>query len=93
MWVHHVLSDHRIEAAISAAHAQTGHPILDIIMAVLTNLPLILADLNNPAALIALIISLLPKIPPVPSPTPAPTPAPTPPPSPLPPAVHEAAAA
>jgi len=63
-----VLGDNRLAAAMNSPEVKaTGKPFLDIVIAVLANLPAILADINNPAALIALILSLLNPTPPTPA--------------------------
>jgi hypothetical protein len=54
-----ILQDHRLQEAIRGAEEKSGKPLLDILAVVLTHLPEILAAINNPTALIALILSLL----------------------------------
>ncbi len=58
-----LLRDSRIVTAMDAASDKTGHPFLDILVVVASNLPAIVASINNPVALVALIVSLLAKIP------------------------------
>ena len=54
-----IFKDKRLKTAINAAEAQTKAPMADIIKVILENLPEVLGDLNNPAALVALIIKLV----------------------------------
>ncbi len=54
-----ILKDRRLQDAVRGAEEQSGRPFLDILAIVFAHLPEILAVINNPAALIALIQSLL----------------------------------
>ncbi len=54
-----ILQDRRLQDAVRSVEEQSGKPFLDILAVVFAHLPEILATINNPAALIALILSLL----------------------------------
>ncbi len=54
-----ILQDSRLRDAIRGVEQQSGKPLLDILAVVFAHLPEILAAINNPTALIALILSLL----------------------------------
>ena len=54
-----ILQDRRLQDAIRGAEEQSGRPFLDILAVVFAHLPKLLVAINNPAALIALILSLL----------------------------------
>ncbi len=54
-----ILADHRLKAAINDAEKKSGKPLLDIIAVIFANFDEILAAINDPAALLALILKLL----------------------------------
>lgn len=54
-----ILQDSRLHDAIRGVEQQSGKPLLDVLAVVFAHLPEILAAINNPAALITLILSLL----------------------------------
>jgi uncharacterized membrane protein len=54
-----ILQDRRLQEALRSVEEQSSRPFLDILAVVFAHLPEILAALNNPAALVALILSLL----------------------------------
>jgi len=54
-----ILQNSPLHDAIRGVEQQSGKPLLDILAVVFAHLPEILAAINNPAALIALVLSLL----------------------------------
>lgn len=54
-----ILHDRRLQDAVRGAEEQSGKPFLDVLAVVFAHLPEILATINNPAALITLILTLL----------------------------------
>lgn len=53
-----ILQDKRLMTAMSAVEKQTGASFLDIVFKVLAALPELMADINDPAKLIADILAL-----------------------------------